>query len=72
MRMTFRQNAVLMAGLAVFFWWTFGFTKQDPMLRTIIPFGKDPYDSVSSFGVIAASLFAMASLVRAFFQQCVG
>jgi hypothetical protein len=72
MRNAFKRNAILVSSLAMFFWWTFGFAKHDAMLRRIIPFGGDPYDSVSSFGVIAASLLALVSFVRAFFRRWVG
>lgn len=72
MENTFRRNAIMISGLAIFFWWAFGFAKHAPALRSIIPFGEDPYDSVSSFGVIAASLLALVSSVRAFFRLWVG
>src|ERR1700721_1023691 len=52
MQKTLKRNAILVSGLALFFWWAFGFAKHDPALRSIIPFGEDPYDAVSSFGVI--------------------
>lgn len=66
------MNAVVVSGVALFFWWAFGFAKHDPVLRTIIPFGEDPYDAVSSFGVIAAILLAFVSLTRTFFPKIVG
>jgi hypothetical protein len=67
-----KRNAILVSALALFFWWAFGFAKHDPVLRRIIPFGEDPYDSVSSFGVIAATLLALVSATRAFLQRWVG
>ncbi len=72
MRETFKRNAILVSGLAIFFWWGFGVAKHDPALREVIPFGEDPYDAVSSFGVIAALLLALVSSVRAFFRRYVG
>ena len=42
------------------------FAKHDPHLRSIIPFGDDPYDAVGSFGIIVGILVALLSLVRAF------
>lgn len=72
MQKTFKRNAILVAALAMFFWWSFGFAKHDPALRSIIPFGEDPYDSVSSFGVITTLLLALVSFVRAFFRRWVG
>ena len=72
MQQTLKRNAVLVAGLAVFFWWAFSFAKHNPALRGIIPFGEDPYDSVSSFAVIASLLLALVSSARAFFPQRVG
>ena len=71
-RETFKRDAILVSGVAIFFWWGFGVAKHDPSLRNIIPFGEDPYDSVSSFGVIAALLLALVSSVRAFFRRYVG
>jgi len=62
----------MVAASAAVFWWTFEFAKHDPVLRSIIPFGEDPYDSVSSFAVIASTLLALVSLVRSFFPQWVG
>jgi hypothetical protein len=72
MQKTLKRNAILVSGLALFFWWAFGFAKHDSALRSIIPFGVDPYDSVSSFGVIAATLLALVSASRAFLQRWVG
>ena len=42
------------------------FTKHDPALRNVIPFGVDPYDAVGSFGVLVGSLVSILALVRAF------
>lgn len=42
------------------------FTKHDPQLRTIIPFGEDPYDAVGSFCMIFSILLAALCLLRAF------
>jgi hypothetical protein len=61
-----KRNALIVFGLAIFFWWSFMFAKHDPALRSIIPFGDDPYDAVGSFGTIVGMLIAFLSLVRAF------
>jgi hypothetical protein len=66
MPQTLKRNAVIVFGLAIFFWWSFMFAKHDPRLRSIIPFGDDPYDAVGSFGTIVGVLIALLSLVRAF------
>lgn len=72
MRDNLKINSLLVSGLAIFFWWAFGFAKHDPVLRNIIPFGEDPYDAVSSFAAIAAILLAFVSLARAFFPRIAG
>src|ERR1700690_649665 len=61
-----KRNALIVFGLAILFWWSFMFAKHDPRLRSIIPFGDDPYDAVGSFGTIVGMLIAFLSLVRAF------
>ncbi len=63
---TLRRNTVIAFGLATLFDWSFMFAKHDPTLRSIIPFGDDPYDAVGSFGFIVAMLIALLSVVRAF------
>ncbi len=67
-----RRNAILVSGLALLFAWAFGFAKHDPILRTIIPFGDDPYDAIGSFAFITSVLLALVSFVRAFFPGLVG
>ncbi len=61
-----KRNAVIVFGLAILFYWSFMFAKHDPALRTIIPFGDDPYDAVGSFAAISGVLLALLSMVRAF------
>jgi hypothetical protein len=61
-----KRNALIVFGLAILFWWAFMFAKHDPRLRSIIPFGDDPYHAVGSFGTIVGILIAFLSLVRAF------
>lgn len=61
-----KRNAVIVFGLAMLFGWSFMFAKHDPALRNVIPFGEDPYDAVGSFALIAGTLIALVSLVRAF------
>lgn len=64
-----RRNSVLVAALAVFFWWAFELAKHGTMLRRIIPFGEDPYDAVSSYAVIAGFLLSLISLVRSYLPR---
>jgi hypothetical protein len=61
-----KRNAVIVCGLAALFYWSFMFAKHDPGLRSVIPFGEDPYDAVGSFGVVVGMIIALISLVRAF------
>jgi predicted Na+-dependent transporter len=61
-----RGNAVIVFGLAALLCWSFMFAKHDPGLRSVIPFGEDPYDAVGSFGTIVGMLVAPVSLGRAF------
>ncbi|HEX3111117.1 MAG TPA: hypothetical protein VHU41_18590 [Thermoanaerobaculia bacterium] len=61
-----KRNAIVVALLAVFFYWAFMFAKHAPALRNTIPFGVDPYDAVGSFAVIAAALIVPIALFRAF------
>ena len=72
MKKTLKRNALLVCALALYFWWAFLFLKHDPVLRTIIPFGEDPYDAVSSYGVITAGLLAFISVIRALFGHLAG
>jgi hypothetical protein len=67
-----RRNAIIVSGLALLFAWAFEFAKHDPILRTIIPFGDDPYDAIGSFGFITSVLLALVSFVRAFLPGLVG
>jgi hypothetical protein len=64
-----RRNAIIVAGLAVFFAWAFMVMKHDPALRAIIPFGDDPYDAIGSFAFITSPLLALASLARTFLPR---
>jgi hypothetical protein len=66
MRTAFKRNAIIVFALAAAFSWAFDFAKHDPALRTVIPFGDDPYDAVGSFTFIAGTLLAVVSLGRAF------
>jgi hypothetical protein len=62
----FKLNSIFVICLAVVFLLFFQFTKHDPVLALIIPFGNDPYDTVGSIGVIIAGLLAVLALIRAF------
>ena len=61
-----KLNSLLAVGLAGIFLLFFLFTKHDPVLSAIMPFGDDPYDAVGSFGVIGAGLLSLLVLGRAF------
>lgn len=61
-----KRNAVIVFGLAIIFYCVFMFAKHDPHLRSIIPFGDDPYDAIGSFAIIVGILVAILGLVRAF------
>lgn len=58
-------DSLLAVCLAIIFWGFFQFTKHDPVLAAILPFGNDPYDAVGSFGVIIAGLLSLLSVLRA-------
>lgn len=61
-----KRNAVIVFGLATIFYCVFMFAKHNPHLRSIIPFGDDPYDAIGSFAIIVGMLVAILGLVRAF------
>lgn len=58
-------GSVLAACVAAAFLLFFQFTKHNPTLAAILPFGNDPYDAVGSFGVISAGLLSALAIVRA-------
>lgn len=58
-------GSLLAACVALAFLTFFQFTKHDPTLSGIMPFGNDPYDAVGSFGVISAALLSLLSIARA-------
>ncbi len=59
-------NSVVVLGVAVAFQWFFMFTKHDPGLRPVIPFGDDPYDALGSFATIVDIPLCLLLLWRAF------
>jgi hypothetical protein len=61
-----KRNAVAVLVLAAAFYWFFMFTKHDPRLSPIIPFGEDPYDAIGSFCMIVSILLALIATFRAF------
>lgn len=61
-----KMNSLLIIGVAIAFQWFFMFTKHDPSLRPIIPFGDDPYDALGSFATIVDILLCLLLLWRAF------
>ena len=62
----FKLNSIFAICLAVVFLLFFQFTKHNPILAVIIPFGNDPYDAVGSIGVIIAGLLAVLAFIRTF------
>jgi hypothetical protein len=66
MRLELKLSSLATLVFVAVFYWFFMFTKHDPSLSVIIPFGEDPYDAVGSFCLILAILLAVFSLIRAF------
>ncbi len=62
----FKLNSIFAICLAVAFLLFFQFTKHNPMLAVIIPFGNDPYDAVGSIGVIIGGLLSVLAFIRTF------
>ena len=60
-----KLSSLLDVCLTIIFFLFFQFTKHDPVLAAILPFGDDPYDAVGSFGVIIAVLLSMLSVLLA-------
>jgi hypothetical protein len=59
-----KQNSFLIAALAAVFYIFFMYTKHNPSLAAIIPFGNDPYDAIGSYTVIFTPLLVVLSLLR--------
>ena len=59
-------NAVLSLLLTALLYKFFMFTKHDPLVSPLIPFGDDPYDAIGSFSLILSILLAIRSAFRAF------
>ncbi len=59
-----KLNSLLAVCLGIIFVLFFQFTKHDPVLAAILPFGNDPYDAVGSFGTIIAMLLSMLAVIR--------
>jgi hypothetical protein len=66
MGLKLKFNTIIVLAIALLFNRFFMFTKHDPALSAIMPFGEDPYDSTGSVAMIVGDLLAMLSLVRAF------
>ena len=64
----FKLNSIFAICLAVVFLLFFQFTKHDPMIAVIIPFGNDPYDAVGSIGIIIAGLLGVLAFIRSFYK----
>jgi len=61
-----RVNALITLALAILFYLFFMTSKHNPSLSPVNAFAEDPYDAVGSFGVHAAVLLGMLSIIRAF------
>lgn len=59
-------DSLAVIGVAAAFQWFFMFTKHDPGLRSLIPFGDDPYDALGSFATIVNILICPLLLWRTF------
>ena len=59
-------DSLVVIGVGAAFQWFFMFTKHDPALRPIIPFGNDPYDALGSFATIVNILLFLLLLWRTF------
>ncbi len=66
MPLRLKLNSLLVIVLAAAFYWFFMFTKHDPHLAPVMPFGEDPFDAIGSFCLIVTVLLALVSAVRAF------
>jgi len=64
-----KLNSIFAVCLAIVFFFFFQFTKHNPVIATIMPFGNDPYDAVGSLGVIIAGLLAVLSVIRSFHMR---
>lgn len=59
-------GSLFIFALAALFYFFFMYTKHDPALSAVNAFADDPYDAVGSFGIQAAAILGILSLVRAF------
>ena len=62
----FKINAFIIFVLAILFYFFFMASKHDPSLSPVNAYAEDPYDAIGSFGVQAAILLSILSLIRAF------
>lgn len=62
----FKINSLIITTLAGMFYLFFMLSKHDPVLAAVNAFGEDPFDAIGSFGVQAAALLSLLSLIRAF------
>jgi hypothetical membrane protein len=61
-----KLHSLVILGVAAAFQWFFMFTKHNPDLRPIIPFGDDPYDALGSFATIVNIVLCLLLLWRSF------
>jgi hypothetical protein len=61
-----KVHAVIVMILSMAFCVFFQVSKHEPALRSLNPFGEDPYDSVGSFGAQFVLFLSVLSLLRAF------
>jgi hypothetical protein len=65
MRRRLEIHSLAILALVIAFDWFFEFTKHNPELKSIIPFGEDPYDAAGSYCLIVSTLLAALCFVRA-------
>ncbi len=66
MARSLKLDSFIGLAVAAAFFGFFTFTKHDPALSVLIPFANDPYDAISTFGMVVSGLLAVLSLFRVF------
>ena len=61
-----KLQSVVIVGVAAAFQWFFMYTKHNPALRSVIPFGDDPYDALGSYATIVNIPLCLLLLWRSF------
>lgn len=68
----FKINAILVLLLSTLFYLFFDACKHNPALSSVNPFADDPYDAIGSFGIQAAAVLTLLSVLRAFWPHSAG